>query len=77
MLPSLVSTGSTDEDNRSFAGNDELNMILYDRGVARKLEQVFLADIQASRQVTYKDWKHRGLSSKMLEVLAFPIRDLL
>jgi len=69
--------GSTNFDNRSFAGNDELNMILYDRGVARKLEQVFLADIQASRQVTYKDWKHRGLSSKMLEVLAFPIRDLL
>jgi cardiolipin synthase len=34
--------GSTNFDNRSFAGNDELNMILYDRGVARKLEQVFL-----------------------------------
>jgi cardiolipin synthase A/B len=69
--------GSTNFDNRSFAGNDELNLIVYDRGVARKLEQVFLGDIEASRQVTYESWKHRGFSSKMLEVLALPIRDLL
>jgi cardiolipin synthase A/B len=69
--------GSTNFDNRSFAGNDELNLIVYDRGVARKLEQVFLADIEASRQVTYEAWKDRGFSSKFLEVLAFPIRDLL
>lgn len=69
--------GSTNFDNRSFASNDELNLIVYDRGIARKLEQVFLGDIQVSRQVTYEAWKHRGISSKMLEVLAFPIRDLL
>jgi cardiolipin synthase A/B len=72
-----ATVGSTNFDNRSFAGNDELNLIVYDRGVARKLEQVFLADIDASRRVTYEDWKHRGFSSKFLEVLAFPIRDLL
>jgi len=69
--------GSTNFDNRSFAANDELNLIVYDRGIARKLEQAFLADIQASRLVTYDSWKDRGLSSKMLEVLALPIRDLL
>jgi cardiolipin synthase A/B len=69
--------GSTNFDNRSFAGNDELNLIVYDRGVARRLQESFLADIEASRQVTYESWKHRGLGSKMLEVLVLPIRDLL
>jgi len=69
--------GSTNFDNRSFAGNDELNLIVYDRGVSTRLEKVFLADVEASRVVTYEDWKHRGFSSKFLEVLAFPIRDLL
>lgn len=72
-----ATVGSTNFDNRSFAANDELNLIIYDRGIARKLEQVFLADLDASRQVSYEDWKDRGLSSKILEVLAFPIRDLL
>ena len=69
--------GSTNFDNRSFASNDELNLIIYDRRLAMRLEQVFLADIEVSRRVTYEDWKHRGFSSKLLEVLAFPIRDLL
>jgi cardiolipin synthase A/B len=69
--------GSTNFDNRSFAGNDELNLIVYDRGVARRPQESFLADIEASRQVTYQSWKHRGVGSKMLEVLALPIRDLL
>ena len=69
--------GSTNFDNRSFAGNDELNLIVYDRSIARKLEQIFLADLDASRRVTYEAWKDRGLGSKFLEVLAFPIRDLL
>jgi len=69
--------GSTNFDNRSFAGNDELNLIVYNRGVARRLEEIFLADVQASRQVTYESWKDRGFGSKVLEVLALPIRDLL
>lgn len=69
--------GSTNLDNISFAVNDELNLIVYDRGVAGRLERIFEDDIRASRRVTYEAWKKRGLGARLLEVLAFPIRDLL
>ena len=69
--------GSTNLDNLSFAVNDELNLFFYDRAVARQLEQIFMDDLQVSRRVTYEAWKRRGLGSRLLEVLALPIRDLL
>jgi cardiolipin synthase len=69
--------GSTNLDNRSFALNDELNLILYSRPVARELERIFAEDIEHSRPVTFEQWKKRGFTAKVLEVLALPIRDLL
>jgi cardiolipin synthase len=69
--------GSTNLDNLSFSFNDELNLIVYDRDFARRLVQVFEEDLAASRRVTFESWKKRGLGSKLLEVLALPIRDLL
>jgi cardiolipin synthase len=69
--------GSTNLDNISFAVNDELNLIVYDRGTARQLERIFFDDVQVSRRVTYEAWKDRGLRARLLEVLALPIRDLL
>jgi cardiolipin synthase A/B len=69
--------GSTNLDNRSFAVNNELNLIIYNRAAAGHLEQVFLDDIAHSRRVDYDSWKHRGVRAKMLEILALPIRDLL
>jgi cardiolipin synthase A/B len=72
-----ATVGSTNLDNLSFAFNDELNLIVYDRGIARQLEQAFEEDRQASRRVTYEAWKDRGVRARLLEVLALPIRDLL
>jgi cardiolipin synthase len=69
--------GSTNLDNISFAVNDELNLIIYDRGVAGQLERIFLDDVRVSRRVTYEAWKNRGLRARIIEVLALPIRDLL
>jgi cardiolipin synthase len=69
--------GSTNLDNRSFALNDELNLILYSRPVAQELERIFAEDIEHSRPVTFEQWKKRGFTAKVLEVLALPIRDLL
>jgi len=69
--------GSTNLDNRSLAFAEELNVIVYDRGLARRFEEIFVEDIKLSRRVTYEAWKKRGFGSKILEVLAFPIRDLL
>jgi cardiolipin synthase len=72
-----ATVGSTNLDNLSFAFNDELNLIVYDRAIAQQLERAFHQDVQASRRVTYEAWKRRGVKAKLLEVLALPIRDLL
>jgi cardiolipin synthase len=69
--------GSTNLDNISFAVNDELNLIVYDREVASRLEQVFAADLEVSKRITYEAWKGRGMRSRLFEILARPIRDLL
>jgi cardiolipin synthase A/B len=69
--------GSTNLDNRSFAVNDELNLIVYNRRVAQRLELIFAEDVAVSKPVTYDDWRKRGLAAKVLEVMALPLRDLL
>jgi cardiolipin synthase len=69
--------GSTNLDNLSFAYNEEMNLFFYDRGVARRMERIFMDDVQVARRVSYQAWKHRGLGARLLETLALPIRDLL
>jgi cardiolipin synthase A/B len=71
------SVGSTNLDNRSFALNDELNLAVYDAGVAGRLAEVFEADLQRSRRVEYADWAHRGLTTRLQELVVLPVRDLL
>jgi cardiolipin synthase len=72
-----ATVGSTNLDNRSFALNDELNVIIYSRRVAQQLQEVFRADVARSRPVTLHAWQNRGLRARLLETLALPIRDLL
>ena len=72
-----ATVGSTNLDRRSFALNDELNLIVYDATIARQMQQVFEADLQESQKVTLEKWKRRGVFSKFLEMLAIPIRDQL
>jgi cardiolipin synthase len=70
-----ATVGSTNLDNRSFALNEELNVVVYDGGVAQKLESVFQKDLANARPVTYKDWSRRGVTSRVLELLALPLRE--
>ncbi len=69
--------GSTNLDNRSFALNDELNVITYDRRVAARLEAAFKEDLSHSEEVTYERWKRRGLRARLFELLVSPFRDQL
>jgi cardiolipin synthase len=71
------SVGSTNLDNRSFALNEELNLAVYDAGVARQLENVFEADLRHARRVEYADWVKRGLATRLQELVLLPVRDLL
>jgi cardiolipin synthase len=69
--------GSTNLDNRSFALNDELNVVLYGTKVSQQLEKVFREDLAHSRPVSYRDWKDRGMGARLLEFFALPLRDQL
>jgi cardiolipin synthase len=72
-----ATVGSTNLDRRSFELNEELNLVVYDAEVAGRLEQVFTADLRQSRQVVYEDWNRRGVMTRILETLSWPIRSQL
>jgi cardiolipin synthase A/B len=69
--------GSANVDNRSFALNEELNVALYDGGMAARLEKVFADDLAHSRRLDAAQWRSRGPVSRILELLAMPFREQL
>jgi cardiolipin synthase len=78
VIDSMWATvGSTNLDRRSFELNEELNLVVYDAGIARRLEQVFVKDLEESRRVTYEEWRRRGFIARMLETLSVPFRSQL
>jgi cardiolipin synthase len=70
-----VTVGSTNLDRRSFALNDEINLVVYNQAVAERLERVFAEDLGQSRQMTYESWNNRGFFSRFLEMLSIPVRN--
>ena len=67
--------GSTNLDTRSFALNEELNAVLYDKDVAGRLEKIFADDLMHSRKVDYARWRGRGFFHRLLELLSLPVRE--
>jgi cardiolipin synthase len=72
-----ATVGSTNFDNRSFALNEELNLTVYDSGIAQRLEEAFEQDLKYSRKITYEEWSSRGLGERIYEIFAFPVREYL
>jgi len=69
--------GSTNFDNRSFALNKELNLTVYDRSIALRLEEIFQQDLKYSKQISYEDWQSRGIFERLFELFAFPVKEQL
>ena len=63
----LVSTGSTNFDNRSFRLNDEANLNIYDARFAKEQVAVFDADLALSRRITLAEWENRPLTERLAE----------
>jgi len=61
--------GSTNFDNRSFGINDEVNLAAQCPALARRMNEDFLRDLQASRQITLDEWRRRPLSERVMETL--------
>ena len=62
-----ASVGTNNFDNRSMAFNDESVLMAYDRGVARKLEELFHADLHWAREVRLDDFRRRPLADRVRE----------
>jgi cardiolipin synthase A/B len=69
--------GSTNLDSRSFALNEELNAVVYDKEVVSRLEKIFADDLAYARKVHHRRWRGRGLVDRLLELLSLPVREQL
>jgi phosphatidylserine/phosphatidylglycerophosphate/cardiolipin synthase-like enzyme len=61
----------------SFALNQEVNLTMYDRGIAHQLEEIFKEDLKHSEQMTYRRWRSRSFVERLFEVFEFPIKEQL
>jgi cardiolipin synthase len=57
-------------DSRSFEHNFEVTAIMYDKDIARKMEDQFKKDINSSRHVNLQQWEERSTMSKLSEGFA-------
>ena len=69
--------GSTNFDNRSFALNQEINLVVYDHGAADRLDAIFHEDLKHAKQITYDEWKTRGIYERLVDLFTFPVKDQL
>ena len=59
--------GSTNLDFRSFDHNFEVNAFMYDKELAIKMKNIFIADQQQCRRIPWSYWRRRPVASKVKE----------
>ncbi len=64
------SVGSVNVDMRSFDMNFEITALMYDEEIARKLNKIFIKDMENSFEVLPEFWRDRKRSEKYKESLA-------
>ena len=70
----FATIGSTNFDNRSFRRNDEINLTISDEGIARRMEELFRADLAKSRPYTLEDYRKRSIKDRLFEWAVIPFR---
>ncbi len=64
------SIGSSNFDDRSFRLNDEVNVNVYDEGVAGQMERMFFEDLARSEEITRRSWIKRSWVDRAKEKVA-------
>lgn len=59
--------GSSNMDWRSFAMNDEVNVVVLGDDFGRDMEELFRRDLKASRQIKLQEWRDRPVTDKIKE----------
>jgi cardiolipin synthase A/B len=62
--------GSSNFDDRSFRLNDEVNVNVYDEGIAAQVEQMFFEDVARSLEITPRKWLRRPIFDRFKEGFA-------
>lgn len=62
--------GTANMDYRSFNINFEVNALIYNKGFAKELEEVFNSDLENAIQLQLSTWKMRSRRTKLIEALA-------
>ncbi|HYH06654.1 MAG TPA: cardiolipin synthase [Thermoanaerobaculia bacterium] len=65
-----TTVGSSNFDDRSFRLNDEVNVNIYDEGIAAQMEQMFFEDLARSEEITKRRWIKRPWFDRIKEKLA-------
>lgn len=66
----MASVGTANMDMRSFDENFEVNLIIYDRNVAKNLAAFFVEDMRDSVEESIHKWKFRPKRQKIRESVA-------
>lgn len=69
--------GTANVDRLSLTGNYEINVEIFDDGVAAHLEDVFANDSVGARPLTEREWRARPFVAKFSELVLAPLRPLL
>jgi cardiolipin synthase len=73
----ICSIGSTNIDIRSFSIDYELNAVLYDRRLARELEEAFDRDLAGCRAFDVETYRRRSATSRFRDSAARLVSPLL
>ncbi|HEY0140052.1 MAG TPA: cardiolipin synthase [Thermoanaerobaculia bacterium] len=65
-----TTVGSSNFDDRSFRLNDEVNVNIYDEGIAGRMEQMFFEDLARSEEITKRRWIRRSAVDRVKERIA-------
>lgn len=71
------SVGSINFDNRSMVLNDEITLLVRDREFGNELEDLFLEDLEYSREVSLEEFRRRSRLDRVKEAVAARIGNLL
>jgi cardiolipin synthase len=67
--------GSANLDRRSAALNDEVNLIVYDQRLVRRLDRIFFDDLAHAQRVDDERWRARSFWERFVGFLALPLRN--
>jgi cardiolipin synthase len=65
-----TSIGSSNFDDRSFRLNDEVNVNVFDEGIAAQMEKMFFEDLARSEEITRGRWLKRPWMDRLKERVA-------